>query len=599
VIGTHQVMLYADPAAANWVQLATNAGMDASKDGWFQIAWGSPFTWKTGGYLESTTPTADYQGIMRDPDFPIVTPVNAARLRVRVKFTIPSPTRVFWGIRAGRTPEDAYGYPESAPGDSARVQTWTWEAIPAGTYSFETTWDPGFIGDLGYLSPSWHVGPTTAPVRLDYLDLAWRSGGGAVDLSCWVDDVAIAHGRSETTGQPEASAATLNLTAGPDDPLPPELDVGAVVTVVTTLPDVVDPDTGTVYESMRFTGKVTDVAMGWDDAGAQTPDAGVVQVVAVSPLADLGRRVVGAEPFPQELDGARVARITTLAGVTLDPAFSDPGTVQILARDIDAQSALDVAHGTAQSAGGLVWQTRSGDIRYADADHRRGIPATLDLDACDVLVTPTWARNLDGLVNAVAIGYGTAPEGGEQPTYAATDATSISRWGRYGFAFTSELAALADAQAMANLLLTRNTSPAWVMAALPVDLAGLSADATTQLLNLDMHGLARLTGLPSLGTAPTTAHLWVEGWTERLAFGVHDIELAVSDYCRTAPPPRWDDLSAAWTWDTVDPALTWNATTCLGPPVDAGRWTDVAASLRWDDAGTTAWDQWTATPTGV
>jgi hypothetical protein len=592
-------MLYADPAAANWVQLATNASMDASMTGWRATAWGSPFIWIPGGYLESTQPNGAYQGIDRDPASPIPTPAAAAMYRVRVKFTIPSPTRVFWGIRAGRTPDDAFGYPDPAPGDDASVADWTWEAIAAGTYAFETTFGADWVGDLGYLSPHWHVDQTTAPVRLDFLDLSWRSSGGAVDLSCWVDDVSIAHGRSETTGQPEGSAATLNLTAGPDDPLPAELDVGAVVTVVTQLP-VADPDTGTPVESMRFSGRVTDVAMGWDDAGTATPSAGVVQVVAVSPLADLGRRVVGAEPFPQELDGARVARVTALAGVTLDPAFSDPGTVQILPRDIDAQAALDVAHGTAQSAGGLLWQTRNGEIRYADADHRRGIPVSLELDACDVLVTPTWVRNLDGLVNAVSIGYGVAPEGGEQPRYTATDPASITDLGRYGYDFTTELAALADAQAMGNLLLTRNNRPAWVMSALPVGMADLSDTDTAHLLKLDMHSLVRITGLPSLGTAPTTVNLWVEGWTERLAWGVHDFELAVSDYCRTAPPPRWDDLSPAWTWDTVDPALTWNATTCLGPPIDTGRWADVSASLRWDDTPTdTTWDSWTATPTGV
>ena len=40
-----------------------------------------------------------------------------------------------------------------------------------------------------------------------------------------------------------------------------------------------------------------------------TPNAGVAQVVAVSVLADYSRRVIGDTPFPQELDGARVARM--------------------------------------------------------------------------------------------------------------------------------------------------------------------------------------------------------------------------------------------------------------------------------------------------
>ena len=72
--------------------------------------------------------------------------------------------------------------------------------------------------------------------------------------------------------------------------------------------------------------------------------------------------------------------------------------VEVTARDIDATDALTVAQEAAESAGGLVWETRTGEIRYADADHRRGADVDLELylDACDLYVTPTWMRNLWG-----------------------------------------------------------------------------------------------------------------------------------------------------------------------------------------------------------
>ena len=139
-------------------------------------------------------------------------------------------------------------------------------------------------------------------------------------------------------------------------------------------------------------------------------------------LADLGRRVVGDVPWPQELDGARVARIMAAADVSLDPSYSDPGTVQVLPRDVDSQAALAIAQACATSASGLVWHTRTGEVRYADAEHRRGASPALQLNACDILVTPTWRRSSEGLVNLVSIGYGVAPEGGEQPRYVARPA---------------------------------------------------------------------------------------------------------------------------------------------------------------------------------
>jgi hypothetical protein len=151
---------------------------------------------------------------------------------------------------------------------------------------------------------------------------------------------------------------------------------------------------------------------------------------------------------------------------------------------VDSQPALDLARGVADDAGGIVWHTRTGEVRYADADHRRGITPALELDACDVLVTPTWRRTTEGLVNEVSIGYGPEPtgdEGGEQPRVIVSAPASIGRYGRYFYTAATMLAAQADAAAFANLLMVRNSSPVWIMAALPVDTGDLSPEdyATT------------------------------------------------------------------------------------------------------------------------
>lgn len=408
------------------------------------------------------------------------------------------------------------------------------------------------------------------------------AGGAAVNVSGLVEQVSINHGREDSEGQPEASSATLDLIRVSPAVIPPELDVGALLNVATTTP-------GGTWQ--RFSGRITDLNLGWEDAGQDTPDWGAGQVVAIGSLADTGRKVVGDAPFPQELDGARVSRVMGLAGVSLDPGTSDPGTVQILARDIDSQPALNVAQDAAQSASGILWQTRAGEIRYADAVHRRGIQPSVTLAASDLLVTPTWRRALDGLVNSVSIGYGVTPEGGEQPRYLASSTASIAKWGTYDFSFTTALAALADAQALGQLLLVRNSQPVWSMAALPVAISELDQATYELMLGLDMHSLITLTGLPTIASAPTTAHLWVEGWKETLSYGGHELELAVSGYCRSSAPPRWNDMDPAWTWDTLAPTVTWDSASCLGPPVNVGRWDDQPATLRWDQiAPTTTWD---------
>lgn len=404
-----------------------------------------------------------------------------------------------------------------------------------------------------------------------------------VDVSCLVDQVAIRHGRDDADSQPEASSATLDLALPFDtDTFPGTLEIGAGILVETRAGAATFP---------RFTGTITDIAYGWEEAGEQTPNRLTGQVIAVGPLADLGRRIVGDIPWPQERDGARVAGIMAAAGEPLDPLYSDPGTVDILGRDVDSQPALDVIHGTAESANGMLWETVTGDVRYADADHRRGISVGLELDACDALVTPMWKRSTEALVNKVSLGYGPTPEEGEQPRYLAERADSIARYGRYEFTTTTELAEAGDAFSLGQLLLTRNSSPVWIMAELPVDMAGLDPARTATLLGLDMHSLVALTGLPSAGSAPTSANLWLEGWTETLAWGVHDITLAVTGYCRTVPAPTWSDVPVENTWDVV--SGSWDEASCMGPPVMLGRWNDTPASTRWDLLPVdTTWDGW-------
>lgn len=417
----------------------------------------------------------------------------------------------------------------------------------------------------------------------------------AVDFACHVDEVAIQHGRDDTSNQPEPSSCTVNFTVGPGTPMPAVLDIGAQVRVVIVR-------AGVTYD--RFTGRVTDLALGWDEAGQDTPERGVGQMVAVGVLADYARRVVGAEPFPQELDGARVARVFAAAGLVLNPATSDPGVAQVNPRDIDARAALEVAQGAATSAGGMVWETRAGDVRYADSEHRRGAVVALELDACDVLVTPTWSRTLAGLVNDLTVAYGMATPADEEtgtpaaeaPVYHAVNHDSIGRWGPYEYSVTTELATEADVSSLASLILTQNGDPAWLLSVLPVHVTDLDNARMVQLLGLDVHSLVRVSGLPDNGATPTAVASFVEGWSERLAWGVHELELSVSAYCRTAPPQRWDDTNPATTWDAVATSVTWDSMACPGGPAgDLGRWDDVAATTRWDMVDPALdWDEATA-----
>jgi hypothetical protein len=404
--------------------------------------------------------------------------------------------------------------------------------------------------------------------------------GGAVE--CEVLHASIRHGRDDPTSQPAADSATLELVGA----LPAAAVIGAGVTV-----RGVHPITAAAYD--RFAGRITDVSIGWDSVDIPT-----ATLIAVGELADMGRRVIGDAPYPAELDGTRVNRAIVAAGVATDPIRSDPGYLTVLARDVDAAPALTVAGDAAYDGAGFVWQATDGAVLYADAMHRRAPDIALELVACDLPLTLAWSQTLEGLANDVAVRYGVPPSGGEQPEVRGADPSSIAAYGTHAASLTTRIANVSDATERLNLILARQAAPAWVLSRLAFELQSPAVDAalTSDLLGLEVHDLLNVTGMPA-GAPMPSAFVFVEGWVETLEAGRWALELIVSDYCRTAPAPTWDDADPLWTWDTLAPSLTWDAITCL-PPVLVDypdRWVDVPSSQRWDTLDPSiAWDEWSA-----
>lgn len=401
--------------------------------------------------------------------------------------------------------------------------------------------------------------------------------GMAVDVACELTQATIHHGRSDPDAQPEASSCTGEFIT--EIPLA-NLAIGT--------PIVIRAAFGSVTASPRFDGFITDVRLGWRD-----PDTVVGQFTAVTGLADMGRRIIGDAPWPSELDGARVARAIQLAGVRTNSTRNDPGVVAILARDVDAQPALDVATEAAVAGGGILWNDRAGQVQYADAEHRRNTPISVELTACDLPMSVEWDQNLDGLVNDVRIRYGLAPDGGEQPEVHAWNQPSIDARGLFGASLSTVIAGSADATKRADYIVARQAVPIWafVGSALQLDTRFMPAALIEKLLGLEVHDLVHLTGLPE-SSPYTSALLWVEGWVEEISAFDWTLALLVSDYCRTAATPRWDDVDPGYTWDSMG-ALTWDQATCLAPVPPRGRWDDVPATVRWDGVPpTVTWDTW-------
>jgi hypothetical protein len=396
--------------------------------------------------------------------------------------------------------------------------------------------------------------------------------------------VTIRHGRSKPDGQPDASSCSLVSKAA----ILPE--VGQTLTV--ELGPSAIASFGTVAAATpRFVGRITTAQL-VPEPGDQSRRRRV-NITATGQLASLGRQLVGDAPWPQETDGARVARLLALAtGVTV--GVVDSGTVQVLPRDVDRQPILKLAQEIATDADGVLHQLRNGNITYHDADHRQVVPLSVELLPSEVLWPVVWQQDLDGMVNDLTVGYGAAEP---QAEVRETDAAAIASHGLYAARVATQLADLAAADAYALLTIARRGRPWWDLSTVSTDLVrGLGTASelhphAAKLLALELGDLCQITSWPSSGPQQL-GRLWVEGWTETITPTSWRMVLSVTPYGRTGPPARWLDVNATTTWATFGP-LTWAqlASWDAGLTV-TGLWRGAPSATSWATAPAATWATW-------
>jgi hypothetical protein len=403
---------------------------------------------------------------------------------------------------------------------------------------------------------------------------------GGVDLDPGlVGPVTIRHGRDDVDDLPTASTCSFTIDASATA-LP---SIGDDVTVDLGA-DAVTYFTAPLSAIRRFAGRVTDLTA--------IPARGVngrafVRVVAVAPLAVLGRTIVGDTPWPAELDGVRADRVLDLV-VAANPSIVvddvDPGFYVVRARDVDRKAALGLLQELARDALGVLVGLRSGAIAYQDAEHRRNAPVRVTVDASEALADTAWVQDLAGLTNDVTVAYGDAEP---QAETAVVDEVSVDTFGRYGVRLATQLDDEVGAAALASALIGRGSRPAWRIENLTVELLRTVDPVNAAiLLDLEVSDLVAVTGFPSTGPFVTSS-LWVEGWTETIARDEWTLVLNVSGFAYGGPPARWVDVAASVAWAEVPADVSWLGFSAWDfPRESAGRWVDVAANTEWADVPT-------------
>lgn len=397
--------------------------------------------------------------------------------------------------------------------------------------------------------------------------------------------VTIRHGRSKPDGQPDASSCSLVSR----DALLPE--VGQDLTVDLG-PDAIAAFGSAAGATPRFVGRITQAQL--------VPEPGTssrrrrVNVTATGRLATLGRQYVGDVPWPQETDGARVARLLALAtGVTLGPV--DSGTVDVLPRDVDRQPLLKLAQEVATDADGVLHQLRDGRVAYHDADHRQLVAEALELRATEVLWPVVWQQDLEGMVNDLTVGYGA---GEPQLEHREVDDQAVATHGLYAAKVATQLADQAAAEAYALLTVARRGRPWWDLSTVSLDLVrGLGTTAelhprAAAVLALELGALLRITGWPTTGPQQL-GRFWVEGWSETITPTSWRTVLSVTPYGRTGPAARWVDVDPATSWAEFPAGMTWAQLASWDPgTTPSGKWYGTPSDMTWADAPAATWAAW-------
>lgn len=425
-------------------------------------------------------------------------------------------------------------------------------------------------------------------------------GGVAVPTSA-VGAITITHGRPSADVRPEASTCSLTvkveaLTAWPTLGTPLTVDLSAGMLAALGAP---------AGAARRFTGRVTNPTV--------RPGAGLATVTAAGPRARAARVPIGDTPWPAELDGPRAARVFAEV-LAADASFVigaiDPGTVTVLARDVDRQPAGALLDALAADTGGDAWQLRDGTLVWYDARHRQNAVPILALTAGDVLAGAEWTQDLDGMLTDLTVAYGLEPQAEVRITDAgAEDPAAGPGFGRLSARVSTQLANQADAFTYATEQVGRRSWPRWRVPSLAVDmLRTLDPAQAAALAGAEAGELVEVVGLPTTGPLSST-RLWVEGWAEEITRNHWRMALAVTAYGQTGPAMRWVDVPTDYqpagapgdplpsrvplTWGSAPVAgVTWLAAVAWWPgeDVDLGRWADYPSNVRWADvSASTDW----------
>jgi hypothetical protein len=407
----------------------------------------------------------------------------------------------------------------------------------------------------------------------------WKLTVGGVDYTnITISDVQHQAGRSDIYQQALPSYMQVTLVALNNQTLPFDINDSF---------DLQVKDSAGSYVSL-FGGDLTDVTVGVLQTGAA---ATVVQytLLAMGSLARLTKEIFN-DNISQDEDGNQIYEIlsSVLLGTWNDvPAAStwatynatetwanavnlglgeidQPGLYTMSSQSSVTDTIYNVISDIATSAFGYIYEDNTGNIGYADADHRQNyllVNGYVELDARHALGAglSTIMRSAD-VRNDIYINYGN----NYNSQVDATDAASIALYGYKAETINSRVHGATDAQDIADRYIAQRAYPipAFQSITFPITSQEIDNADRDDLLAVFMGMPVHIQNLPTQISGGDFEG-YVEGWSWSTRFNELFLTINVSPVAFSQVAMRWNTTPATETWQTIDPTLTWEYATII------------------------------------
>ena len=235
-----------------------------------------------------------------------------------------------------------------------------------------------------------------------------------------------------------------------------------------------------------------------------------------------------------------------------------PGSYELANRSSSTTDAYSLVSALATSGLGYIYESPTGQISYASADHRSIYLATngyTDVSANQALFNSLSIQTRAGDIrNEIVIKYGN----NSSNEVVDSDATSIGLYGKLAQIITTTIEKQTDAEDQAAFYLTLRSYPQANFRQITFELGNPDIDDSDRdaLINIFMGLPLRISDLP-LNMASGTYLGFVEGWTWRASYNAVSVTAILSPLAFSLQAMQWQDVSITEQWNTISNSLTW------------------------------------------